>query len=162
MKRTQNLGGNSSSEQPQLSQPHWGLLFVAHSSFHVLSRGQKKHTATKSPPGDTFTRCSLWHWCFTVSSFTSLTLGHLLSTSRCSPPPTARHTVFLREGYSYSWDKGTVIPLVSANNNSNQYQRPRKQGKVQVSQPICLVKKALLACLQQPATQREPELGSTF
>lgn len=47
--------------------------------------------------------------------------------------------MFLRERHSYFWDKGTVIPLVTANNNSNQYQRPRTQGKVEVSQPTCLV-----------------------
>jgi len=142
-----------------VSQQLWGLLFVPHFSFYVCKQStEKKHSATNSPPWDTFNKVNPVNRSFTqcplmyIFDPCSFSFYWQVQSSR-SPSSMAHYSVSvllvgLGQRHSHR--------LVSAHRNRNHYHRPREQHTGKVSQPTCLAN-ALLAGLLQSATPTEPE-----
>lgn len=119
--RTQNLGENGLDEQSQLYgyPSNYGVCFSFPAShFIYVSRGLRKSiwplttllgtpSNKVNPVNRHFTQCPL------IYIFDPCPFSFYLQVQSSPSPSSVAHysfSVFLREGYLYVWDEGTVIP----------------------------------------------------
>lgn len=154
MRRTQNIGRNSSPEHPQLSQPLQGLLFAAHFSFHILSRGQKKHTATNNPLGDTFSKVQQ-----VIHSLSPhLHLGHLATLFLL-----ASAVLSQQHGALCFWGRDTPIfgtkaqsfPWLALTTTATSTRGPENRVRWKSHSPFALLRHSLPASSNLPPRKRQ-------